>query len=68
MDDITCILGKKIKFTKERYTHIVIRHPELENKESEVAKTLTNTDFVQESAYDKNVLLYYRSINKKNIL
>jgi hypothetical protein len=65
MDEFLCVLGKKIKFTKERYLHIVLRHPELEGKESDIRKTLTNADFVQESVYDKNVLLYYRSINKK---
>ena len=65
MDEITCVLGKKIKFTKERYIHIVIRHPELEGKENEITRTLTNSDFVQESIYDKNVLLYYRSISRK---
>ncbi|MBS3053583.1 MAG: hypothetical protein J4469_03705 [Candidatus Aenigmarchaeota archaeon] len=65
MDEITCVLGKKIKFTKERYLHIVLRHPELEGKESDIRKTVTNADFVQESVYDKNVLLYYRNINRK---
>ena len=60
MDEITCILGKKIKFTNERYIHIVIRHPELEGREEDIIKTITDSDFVQESSYDKNVLLYYR--------
>ena len=68
MDDITCVMGKKIKFTKERYIHIVLRHPELEGREDDIRKTLTGTDFVQESVYDKNVLLYYRSINKKEYI
>ncbi|MBI2232659.1 MAG: hypothetical protein HYU56_01960 [Candidatus Aenigmarchaeota archaeon] len=68
MDEIICILGKKIKFTKERYLHIVLRHPELEGKEVDIRKTLTTADFVQESVYDKNVLLYYRSINKKDYI
>ena len=65
MDEITCVLRKKIKFTKERYLHIVIRHLELEGKENDIRKTVTNADFVQESVYDKNVLLYYRNINRK---
>ena len=65
MDEITCVLGKKIKFTKERYLHIALRHPEIEGKENEIIKTLTSTDFVQESTYDKNVLLYYKNIDKK---
>ena len=34
MDEITCVLGKKIKFTKERYLHIALRHPEIEGKET----------------------------------
>ena len=65
MDEISCVLGKKIKFTKERYLHIILKHPELEGKESDISKAITNADFVQESVYDKNALLYYRSINKK---
>lgn len=68
MDEITCILGKKIKFTKERHNHIILRHPELEGKEADIRKTLTAADFVQESVYDKNVLLYYRSIKKKEYI
>ncbi len=54
MGEITCILGKKIKFTKERYLHIILRHPELAGKEGDIRKTLTDTDFVQE----RKVLLY----------
>ncbi len=65
MDEITCVIGKKIKFTKERYLHIVTRHPELEGKENDIRKTVTNANFVQESVYDKNVLLYYKSIGSK---
>ena len=62
--EFTCVLGKKMQFTKERYLHIVIRHPELEGKEGEIIKTLKDADFVQESNYDKNVLLYYRNIGR----
>ncbi|MFA4820392.1 MAG: hypothetical protein WC613_05555 [Candidatus Aenigmatarchaeota archaeon] len=68
MGDIKCVLGKKISFTKERYIHITIRHPELEGKEQEIIKTLTNADFVQESVYDKNVLLYYKLTGKSDYL
>lgn len=57
MDEITCVLGKRIKFSKERYLHIFIRHPELEGHESNIIKALKDTDFVQESVYDKIVLL-----------
>lgn len=66
MNEITCALGKRIAFTKERYMHIVIRHPELEGKEDEIIKTLTDADFVQESTYDKNVLLYYRTLKQND--
>src|SRR3989344_163704 len=65
MKEIICVSGRKIKFTKERYAHIIIRHPELEGKLSEIEKTLMNTDFVQESIYDKTVQLYYRTIKNK---
>jgi hypothetical protein len=53
MDDISCVLGKRIRFTKERYLHIVLRHPELEGKENEAIRTLKDADFVQESTYDE---------------
>ena len=68
MNDVTCVLGKKISLTKERYIHITIRHPELEGKEQEIIKTLTNADFVQESVYDKNVLLYYKLIGREYLV
>lgn len=66
MDEITCVLGKKIKFTKERYLHVILRHPELEDKEKEIMKAIEEADFVQESVYDKSTLLYYRTVNKKD--
>jgi len=65
MKEITCILGRKIKFTKERYSHIIIRHPELEGNLDYIEKTLMNADFVQESIYDKTVQLYYKTIKNK---
>ena len=65
MDEITCVLGRKIGFTKERWLHIVMRHPEMEGKETEIAETLKNADFVQRSAYSSDVLLYYRGIRIK---
>ncbi|MBS3054376.1 MAG: hypothetical protein J4431_02460 [Candidatus Aenigmarchaeota archaeon] len=68
MDEVTCVLGKKITFTKERYLHIILRHPELEGKENDIRKTATHADFIQESVYDKNVLLYYRSIGEKEYI
>ena len=45
--------------------HIILRHPELEDKEKEIIRTVSNADFVQESTYDKNILLYYRNIGNK---
>ena len=68
MSEITCVIGKKIKFPKERYLHIIFRHPELEAKENDVISTLKTADFVRESVYDKNVLLYYKIINKDEYL
>ena len=66
MDEVVCVLGNKISFTKERYIHITVRHPELEGKEEEIVKTLKGADFVQKSFYDENVLLYYRNAPKKS--
>lgn len=42
-----------------------MRHPEMEGKETEIAETLKNADFVQRSAYSSDALLYYRGIQIK---
>lgn len=68
MNEITCVLGKRIRFTRERYIHIISRHPEMKGRETAIEETLWNADFVQESIYDRNVLLYYRSIGRNQYM
>jgi len=42
--DAIAFNGTKIFLTEERWKHIVLRHPELENKLSLVLETITNPD------------------------
>ncbi len=52
-------LGRKIKFTNERKSHITIGHPEI--KEFELFEdVLQNPFFIKTSIYDEKVLLYYK--------
>jgi len=60
-------LGYKIKFPEERYTHIIIRHPEMESKKNHIADSLLNPAIIKKSHYDEKVLIYYKEFGKEYI-
>ena len=64
MEEITCVLGRKITLTDERYLHITLTHPEMDGKKEEIIKTLKGADFIQKSVHDENIQLYYKSAGK----
>lgn len=66
--EVLCKLGKKIKFTKERYNHIIFRHPEMINEEKLIEATIAQPDFICESEYDDSVTLYYKTKESKYIV
>ncbi len=68
MFESACKLGFKVKLTHERYLHIILRHPEILDKENEIKEALENPDFIKESKHDNTVLLFYKSSNKEYIV
>ncbi len=65
--NVMAALGYKIKFPEERYTHIVIRHPEMESKRNHIKDSLTNPAIIKKSHYDEKVLIYYKESGKEYI-
>ena len=68
MFEVVCRMGFKVKCTRERYLHIITRHPEILEMEKELKEALEDPDFVKASTYDKSVLLFYKSAGKEYIV
>ncbi len=54
------ILGRKIRLTEERESHIKSSHPELNNQLKKIRETLLQPHRIVRSASDEGVQLYYR--------
>ncbi len=55
----TDILGRVIRFTKERYDHIVQFHPELLKYIETIRISLEDPEFIVQSNTDNSVELFY---------
>lgn len=51
---------RKIRFTLERYTHILDSHPELRRQKQRIKETLLDPEIVIQSLSDNKVELFYR--------
>jgi len=51
--------GRKIHLSKERWTHIRKKHPEVEDTEI-IKQTLSNPDKLMSNHYDETVNRYYK--------
>lgn len=63
MDIIFEIVDKterKIRLTKERLTHIAVKHPDISDKIEEIKTTLTKPTIITLHKYDDNMRNYYR--------
>lgn len=49
---VNSVNGTPIKLTRERWNHIIKRHPELEDQKEKVLETLRQPDFVQEGDFE----------------
>ena len=56
-------IGVSIRTTKEYWTLIQIKHPEIKNNFALVKSTLIMPDLITKSKIDKNVLLFYKKTN-----
>jgi len=48
-----------IRLTKERWEHIVIRHPELESQKDRVLETVANPDKIQQGDYGELIAIRF---------
>lgn len=52
--------GRKIHLSKERWKHIILKHPDLNNKLEEIRQVLENPDFVVPHKFDNSMRNYFR--------
>ncbi len=58
------IYGRKIRLTRERFSHILNSHPELIKQILKISKTISDPEFVVKSKTDNDVNLYYKFFDK----
>ena len=54
------VFGHKVELSNERWKHIVLEHPEVEEYRGKIEEVLQSPDVVKESKRDKSVELYYK--------
>lgn len=52
--------SRSIKLTEERWNHISETHPEIKGMLEDLKNALKDPDLIKRSAYDGNVVLFYR--------
>ena len=52
--------GRKIKLTAERWTHIVLRHPEVSVHFNDISSVLNDPDIIIRSRFEENARLYHK--------
>ncbi len=55
------VFKRKIRFSRERKSHIENTHPEMSEEMNKIQETLQNPDIVVKSKVDVDVELFYRS-------
>jgi len=58
--EIKDITGRKIHLTKEKWRHIVQRHPALSNQTESIKEAIINPLVIIDSGLYKNLKYYYR--------
>lgn len=59
-------LGKSIRLTKERWKHIIERHPEVKPLLSKIKNTLQNPEIITQNPFNKNEKYYHKYFNSLN--
>lgn len=57
---ITDVFGRNVRITKERLNHILMVHPEMKKLEDKISHVLKDPDYIKQSTYDEEVILYYK--------
>ncbi len=64
--EITDKFGNKIVITEERWSHIVIRHPDMAKNYKFVEKAITNPTVVARNTFDRNINFYHKYFKELN--
>ena len=56
--------NKIIELTKERIKHIY-QHPEMQNKLYLIENAITNSDFIEQDLYRRNIIYYYKYLKEE---
>ena len=51
--------GSPIRLTEERWRHITLRHPEMQNERARVLETLSDPEWIQEGDYGELLAVRY---------
>ena len=54
------VFGSSVRITKERLSHILMVHPEMKEFQDKIADVLMDPDYIKQSTYDEEVVLYYK--------
>lgn len=57
--EITDKTGRKIHLTKERWSHIATKHPDISDKIEDLKKALINPSLIVQHKYDDTMRNYY---------
>ena len=59
--------GKRIVLNTERWNHLVLRHPEMNEYLEEIKEVLQNPDIIIKDNFEDNVILYHKYYKVKGI-
>lgn len=48
-----------LRLTKERWNHIILRHPELDGQKEQVLETITDPDMIQEGDFEELIAIRF---------
>ncbi len=58
--DVLTKRGKRIILSTERWNHLVLRHPEMNEYLEEIKEVLQNPDCIVKDNFEPNVVLYHK--------
>ena len=65
--DVFTKRGKRIVLSTERWNHLVLRHPEMDEYLEEIKEVLQNPDFIVNDNFEHNVVLYHKYYKVRGI-
>jgi hypothetical protein len=63
--EILTPLGFRVRTSEDYWQKLIIKHPDIADLEAEVIQTLTNPDEIRRGSRDRNIVLFYLTLNAK---